>query len=101
MNNTLKEKDIFSGGVTSLWKIINNIGFHYKKDDPKRALIETPHIALKRVTFLQQYMRIKQDDVREFIFLDETWVFQDGTIGKYWQNDCSKSVKATKVGGKR
>jgi hypothetical protein len=33
--------------------------------------------------------------------MDETWIFQDGTISKSWQDNNVKSVRKTKVEGKR
>lgn len=101
MNSVLKSSDIFNGCDASLWKVLQNIGFHFKKDDPKRALMELPHIALKRISFLQQYLRIKQEHIYQFVFLDETWIFQDGSTSKTWQDEHVKSVKAKQIGGKR
>jgi hypothetical protein len=33
--------------------------------------------------------------------MDETWIFQDGIISKSWQDNNVKSVRKTKVEGKR
>ncbi|KAI4467863.1 hypothetical protein MML48_2g00015386 [Holotrichia oblita] len=101
LNKVLKRSDTFNGCTTSLWKVLQNIGFHFKKDDPKQALVELPHIALKRISFLQQYVRIKQERTYQFVFLDETWIFQDGSTSKTWQDENVKSVKAKQMPGKR
>ncbi|KAL3287784.1 hypothetical protein HHI36_002246 [Cryptolaemus montrouzieri] len=101
LKEKLLEKDIFNGCKTSLWKIVQNIGFKYSKDNRRRVLMELPHIALKRIHFLQSYIRIKNEGLREFAYLDETWIFKDGTIGRSWQDDNIKSVNKTKVGGTR
>lgn len=63
--------------------------------------MELPHIALKRMSFLQQYIRIKQERTYQFVFLDETWIFQDGSTLKTWHDKHVKSVKAKQIGGKR
>lgn len=101
MGIVLRERDVFTGGQTSLWKVLQNIGFHYKKDDPKRALMEIPHVALKRVNFLSEYTRIKESGVYQFVFTDETWIFQDGTVARSWQDKDVRSVRKSKIGGKR
>lgn len=80
---------------------MKNLGFKYAKDDPRRGLLELPHIALKRQSFLQNYMKEKQSGLRQFVFLDETWIFQNGTIGRSWQDNSVKSVKKIKVDGAR
>lgn len=101
LSAVLRERDIFAGGQTSLWKILRNIGFHYKKDDPKRALMELPHIVLKRINFLSEYIRYKKSEIYKFVFTDETWIFQDGTVARSWQDNDVRSVRTRKVGGKR
>lgn len=98
---TLHERNIFDGGQTSLWKILRNIGFHYNKDDPKRGLMELPHIVLKRINFLSEYIRYKKSDTYNFVFTDETWIFQNGNVARSWQDDDVRSVRTRKVGGKR
>lgn len=101
MQDKLKERDIFNGCLTSLWKVLKNIGFKYSKDNPRRGLMELPHIAMKRLRFLHDYVKLKNESLRQFVFLDETWIFKDGTVGRSWQDSSTKSVKKTKVGGSR
>lgn len=97
----LKEKQLFNGCPMSLGSLLKGIGFKWKKDDPRRGLMELPHVALKRVEFLRSYMKEKQEALYQFVFIDETWIFQNGTIGRSWQDDNKRSVKTTKVDGKR
>jgi hypothetical protein len=78
---------------------VRNIGFKYCKDGPRRGLIELPTIAMKQEHFLHEYVRHKQESIRQFVFLDETWIFQDGTIGRSWEDSSTKIVKKIKVGG--
>ncbi|CAG9834708.1 unnamed protein product [Diabrotica balteata] len=97
----LVERNIFTGSLTYLWKIVRNIGFRYKKDDSRRGLLELPNIVFKRYMFLQQYVKLKNEGLYTFVFLDETWIFQDGSTSRSCQDSSDKSVKKTKVGGAR
>lgn len=98
----LKEKDIFHGSISSLRVILHKIGFRYKKDDPRRGLMELPNIALARIRFLREYVRnLKSENSRQCVFLDETWVFENGTTCRSWQDDNVKSVRKTKPEGRR
>lgn len=97
----MEVKHIFHGSLSSLRKVLQAIGFKWKKDDPRRGLMELGHIALKRVNFLSSYVKSKDEGLYQFVFLDETWIFKDGTISRSWQDSDVKSVKSTKVDGKR
>lgn len=102
---TLRERltdfNIYTGSQTSLATILKSIGFKWKKDDPRRGLMELPHVVLQRMTFLKLYHQYKEADLHNFVFLDETWIFQNGTIARSWQDADLRSVKSTKVDGKR
>lgn len=68
--------------------------FSLGKDNLRRGLMELPHIALRRVEFLQKCMEnIKSTSPLEFVYLDETWVFENGSVGRSWQDVSRKSVK--------
>lgn len=97
----LKEKQLFEGCRMSRCSLIRKIGFKFKKDDPKRGLMKLTHVALKRFEFLKSYIKQKEEAVYKFVFLDEIWIFQNGTIGRPWQDDNKRSVKTTKVDSKR
>jgi transposase len=85
----------------SLSRLLKDIGFKWKTDDPRRGLMELSHIAVKRVEFLRKYIEEKDTALYKFVFIDETWIFQNGTVGRSWQNSDKRSVKTTKVDGKR
>lgn len=98
----LQEKDIFHGGITSLGKVLHNIGFRFKKDNPRRGLMELPNIALARVRFLQDYVKnLKSENGLACVFLDETWIFENGTTCSSWQDTDVKSVRKIKPEGTR
>lgn len=97
----LKDRQLFNGCRQSLSTLLKEIGFKFKKDDPRRGLMELPNVAFKRVKFLRSYMNEKMEGLYQFVFTDETWIFQNGTISRSWQDNNVKSVKTTKVDGKR
>lgn len=101
LREKLDEHGLYNGSATSLWRLLKGMGFKYKKEDPRRGLMELPHIALKRTNFLQQYMELKGLNVYNFVYLDETWILKDGTVGWSWQDNNIKTVKKTQVGGVR
>ncbi|KAI4455628.1 retrotransposon gag protein [Holotrichia oblita] len=96
------EPNIFSGCKRSLCTVLKTLGFKWKKDEPRRGLMEMPHVVvMQRLTFLRRYMQYKQENLYNFVYLDETWIFQNGTISRSWQDENVRSVKSTKVDGKR
>ena len=44
----LKEKELFAGGCTTLWKLLKKIGFQYKKINDNYYVYEKPKITLQR-----------------------------------------------------
>ncbi|XP_072398158.1 uncharacterized protein [Diabrotica undecimpunctata] len=97
----LKDKELFNGSTTSLKRLLKELGFEWMKDNPRRGLMELPNVVCKRVQFLRTYKEAKDEGIYQFVFLDETWIFQNGIIGHSWQNENIKSVKTTKTDGKR
>lgn len=57
--------------------------------------MEKPDIAEKRRRFLSLYMENEQLGLEKkpYVFMDETWIFSNGSIRKSWQDDSIKSVK--------
>ncbi|KAF5298955.1 hypothetical protein FQR65_LT09504 [Abscondita terminalis] len=97
LNDELKNKHIL------LNRALYEIGFKFKKDDHRRSLIEKSHITTMRIKFLQCYMQnLKSEYPREVVFMDEKWIFNKGSLGRSWQDDCSKSVRKSEgYDGKR
>ncbi|RZC37231.1 uncharacterized protein BDFB_002956, partial [Asbolus verrucosus] len=84
----LKGRQIFNGCVNSLGKVLKEIGFRYKKDEPRRGLIELQHVVFVRVHFLRKYMD-NCDQIYHYN-VDETWIFENGTVSRSWQDDSHK-----------
>jgi transposase len=90
---SLNEADLYKGGVTSLRKIIRSIGFTYTKINKRKIIMERHDIALARCTFLRQAKEITNWE--KVVFLDETWLNANHTVGKCWTDNTAKS--STKV----
>lgn len=97
----LREKELFNGSRSSLYRYLLDIGFKWTKDNPRRGLMELPHIVNKRIDFLQSYKKVKMLNLYTPVFVDETWIFQNGTVSRSWQDNNIKSVKSVKNEGKR
>lgn len=82
-------------------RVLRKIGFKWKKDDPLWGLMELPSAASTRSEFVKSYKCTKEQFLHEFVFLDETWIFQNGTVNCSWQDNNKRSVKTTRVDGKR
>jgi hypothetical protein len=79
---------------TSLAKLLKNIGFTYKKDDNRRALMEKPYVVTQRRKFLKKYMdNFASTNPKKVVVLDETWVYANGSVRKSWQDQDIRSVK--------
>lgn len=99
LGDSLKEAGLFQGGKTSLVKILNEIGFAYKKFNNRKVLMEKPSVALKRCQFLRKAHNI---DLEKTFFLDETWINQNASVKKGWTDDTVKGTLGTPLGkGKR
>ncbi|KAK7866463.1 hypothetical protein R5R35_008984 [Gryllus longicercus] len=86
-----KNEDVgFSGGRTTLRKLLLEMGFSWEKTDNRRALIERADISAHRIEYLRQYKNLKDVD-SNFVFLDETWFFSKGYATKTWQDSSSFS----------
>jgi hypothetical protein len=53
----LARKQIFLGSISSLNRVLHNIGFTFKTTDSRKRLMELGHIAISRVQFLRTYMQ--------------------------------------------
>lgn len=74
-------------------QVIKDIGFVYKKLIKRKIIMERTDIALARCTFLRKAKNI--NDWSKVVFLDETWLNANHTVGKCWTDDTAQSC--TKV----
>lgn len=104
LRQELQNRQLLNVCNTTLSKILKDIGFKFKKDNGRRALMERQEIASKRIKFLREYQKnATSEDSLDVVFLDETWIFQHGSnINKTWHDNNIKSVwKESSSDGKR
>lgn len=103
VSEKLKAKEIYHGAESTLTIVLRQLGFTYRKDDPRRALMERPNVSQMRRKFLKRYMENEALGSAKlpYIFLDETWIFSNGSVRKSWQDDDIRSVKKSSGDGNR
>ena len=80
----LEEKINFSGSATSLWAILKNLGFSYKKSiDGRKFLMERNDVIVSR---MRKMHSVRNESLsRPVIYLDETWVNANHSPKFIWQ----------------
>lgn len=94
LRQELLNRHIVDVSKTTLSIILKGLGFRFKKDNGRRALMERSEIASKRVTFLREYVNnATSESPLDVVFLDETWIFQHGSNAlQTWHDSNVKSV---------
>jgi len=85
---TLREKINYRGSKSSVKIILKKLNFKYKQcNDGRKFLMEWSDIVAARVKFLRKMNELRTNgDTRPMVYLDETWVNQNHTRGRIWQN---------------
>lgn len=84
----MREKINYQGSIASMYCILRNLGFRYRKcNDGRKFLMERGDIVAARLKFLRKMnnLRISKDE-RPRIYLDETWVNQNHSRNYIWQD---------------
>ncbi|KAK4885544.1 hypothetical protein RN001_001815 [Aquatica leii] len=98
----IKERGIVECKRTSLYHVLLDIGFFFKQTNNRKALCEKTSIASMRIKFLRSYITYKKQDIyKQFVYLDETWIFAKGSNKRIWQDSSSKCFKNLGGEGKR
>lgn len=97
----LKNDINFNGGRTTLWKIIRQIGFRFKKCGSKRKLLmERYDIVAWRYRYLN-ILRQNRNEGRPIVYLDETYIHASYSVNKCWQMENEQGVlKSDSVGAR-
>ncbi|XP_063847657.1 uncharacterized protein LOC135095928 [Scylla paramamosain] len=91
----LREQIGYSGCENSLRKVLLKIGFKFAKVDGRKFLMERNDVLAARTKFLREMRQLKQSD-HTFVYLDETWVNQNCTVGKCCTDTSSKEATGVK-----
>lgn len=71
----------------SLRRLLKSNGFYWRKCQNKRkVLLERPNILHWRYKYIRAIRKYRQEG-RNIVYLDETWVDNDMTLKKCWQNE--------------
>ena len=68
----VKEKSVFTGEHTTLWKVLRKMGFKHKEVNDNQYIYEQPRIIVQRQEYLRRLRRNKREG-RTVVYLDETW----------------------------
>lgn len=91
----------FKGGRTTLWKIIRQIGFRFKKCGSKRKLLMERHdIVAWRYRYLNIITQYRNEG-RPIVFLDETYIHASYSVKKCWQREDEQGVLTSDSVGAR
>lgn len=90
----LKENISFNGSNESLRRILLQMGFKFAKVDGRKFLMERSDVAAARTRFLREMQQVKESS-QNIVYLDETWVNQNYTVGKCWTD--TASPQATEI----
>lgn len=97
----LKEDINFEGSATSLRRIINEMGFKWKKtEDNRKLLIENTNIRCKRIEYLREITKYRAEG-RPIVYTDESYVDSSHTTSKAWSDGSSKGLKKKISKGQR
>lgn len=92
----VKEKVDFPGGLHVLRKLLDDMGFRWKKCRRRRSriLVERPYITLWRFRYLKS-MKKAQEENRNIIYISESWVDKSLIFKKCWYNADSITSEET------
>ncbi|XP_068250360.1 uncharacterized protein [Palaemon carinicauda] len=91
----LKENIEFKGSRDSVHKV-HEIGFRYSKVNGRKFLLERKDVASARTKFLREMKALKTSGYKSFVYLDETWINQNHTVGKCWIDINSENATGIK-----
>jgi len=85
----VKEKCNWEGSVWSMYKLLKNLKFSFKKcNDGRKFLMEMNDIVHYVVHWNAKMCTLrKQNDTRPFVYLDEIWINQNHSRTCMWKND--------------
>jgi hypothetical protein len=89
----VRESLEYTGSRSSvLYKTIKNMGYKFNYVNGRKILCEQNHVA-RKIKFLRDFLNIKQNsNERTFVYLDETWIFQNGSAVRRWIHE--KDIKS-------
>jgi hypothetical protein len=86
----------YIGSLTTFRSIVKTMGYQYKKVNNRKILIESPRLKSLKIKFLRKYLQYKEENAL-FVFLDETWIYQNGAPIRRWLNENDRRTMPKKL----
>lgn len=88
----------YRGGRTTLYKILKSIGLKYKIANDRKILCEQKHIKTLKIIFCRKFLQFQNSSENYmFVYLDETWIYQNGSPIRRWVHDTDLKFSPSKV----
>ncbi|XP_046960672.1 uncharacterized protein LOC124530527 [Vanessa cardui] len=98
----MKSEIDFKGSRTTLWRIMKEMGFYFKKCRSKRnVLMERPDIVAWRYRFLEVMRQNRIGNQCPVVYLDETYIHATYCAGKCWQSEKEQGALSSDSKGPR
>ena len=92
LHRKLLEEYEWTGSTTSVYRIIKDLGFKWKKTrDNRLLLIERNDIRALRIKYLEKIKYFRNQGY-PIVFLDETYIHAGHTASKSWTDNTSKGL---------
>lgn len=83
----------FRGSQSAFYKLLRRMGYRYNKRSDRKFLKERPDIVAKRHQYLSMIKQIRGLTNCPVVYLDETFLHQNHTVGKCWQMNGEGGIK--------
>lgn len=93
-----KEQLEFKGGRTTLFKILKSLGYKHKMVNGRKILCEQKHVVASKIIFLRRFLQFQNScESVTFVYLDETWIYQNGSMVRRWLNETDLKSNPAKI----
>lgn len=97
----VREEIGFHGSHSTFHKLLKKMGYKYAKRPTRNLVKERPDIVAKRHEYLHKIKKIRAVTDCPILYLDETFLHQNHTVGKCWQLDGEGGFKVPTGKGNR
>lgn len=93
-----KEELNYTGSRSKLHAILRKMGYKYTMVNGRKLLCEQSHVISAKIAFLRKYLQLKNSpEKRMFIYLDETWIFRNGSSVRRWTHETDLKSNPSKI----
>jgi hypothetical protein len=87
-----------------LHKILKSMGYKYRLVNGRKIICEQKYVVASKIVFLRKFLQYQNSSENIiFVYLDETWVYQNGSNIRRWvhEKDIKSNPSKIKSEGKR